>query len=115
MSVPVGLLDAGNAAVFAATAAVIISVLQWTFTSPWWNDPIGRTVIFKDFCLMVLLVPASLLLVWPDLISPFGEAILVLCSTAGIALVLSWRCVVWYRIKRPWPLPPRQSGADKTL
>lgn len=112
--VPVALSDAGNGAIFAATTAVVVSVVQWTVTSPWWKDHIGLTVILKDICLMVVLVPSSLLLIWPGLIGPLGAAILILCSMVGITLVLSWRCVVWYRIRRPWPLPPRKSGADKT-
>lgn len=112
-SVPVALIDAGNAGIFMATSAVANSALQWTFTSPWWKDPLGGTVILKDMCMLVILVPSCLLLVWPGLIGPVAAEVLLLCSMVGISVVLTWRSVVLYRIKRPWPLPPRTPRADK--
>jgi hypothetical protein len=97
------LIDVGDGLVIASTVSVLLFVLQYTFTSPWWDDPLGFTVVAKDLALLILLVPASLLLVWPHLLTPLGAIITEVTSLALITMTMVWRSVVWYRIKKPWP------------
>ena len=113
--VPVSLVDAENGAVITATLVVIESVLQWTASSPWWKDPIGSTFVVKDFALLVVLIPTTILLIWPDAISPFAGAVLLLASMIGITGAMVWRSVVLYKIQRPWPLPPRDNTRHPAL
>lgn len=113
--VPVSLVDAENGAIIAATLAVIESVLQWTASSPWWKDPIGSTFVVKDFALLVVLVPTTILLIWPDVISQLAGAILLFVSMVSITAVMVWRSVVLYKIQRPWPLPPRDNTRHPAL
>lgn len=101
--VPVALTDAVDGSVFAATVTVLVFTVQYTLSSPWWNDPIGRTVVFKDLALLILLIPASLSLIWPSWLSPISGAVLSVVSTALITIAMAWRSVVWFRIRKPWP------------
>lgn len=110
MVVPVMLQDVENFCVFAAAFSVLLFTAQWTFSSPWWRDPVGRTVVAKDVALLVLLVPACCILVDPHLVTPLQWAVIGTASTGGIFVVMAWRCVVWWRIRKPWPFRPR---ADK--
>jgi hypothetical protein len=113
--VPASLADAEDAAVIAATLAVLVSTLQWTASSPWWKDPIGGTVVGKDLALLVILIPTTILLIWPGLISPLAGAVIGLASMVAITIVMVWRSVALYRIQRPWPLPPRDSSKHPVL
>lgn len=108
--VPVWLLDAENGSVFSVTVAVFIFMVQWTLSSPWWKDHVGVTLVVKDLCLLVIFVPTCMMLAWPGVISPLTGAILGFSSLVGITVAMAWRSIVWYRIRRPWPLRQR---ADK--
>lgn len=101
MGIPAWLLEAIKVTVWTSTASVLWFVLQYTLTSPWWRDPVGRTVIAKDGALLVLLVPSCLLLVWPQLFTMAERAAIELASLALITVFMAWRSVVWWRIKPP--------------
>jgi uncharacterized membrane protein YbhN (UPF0104 family) len=113
--VPVLLTDAVDASVIFATVVVFFVTGQWTASSPWWSDPIGSTVVVKDLALLVILIPSCVSIVWPGVVSPFEAAVIALASMLGISFALTWRAVVMWRIRKPWPFRRRDSGTDKTL
>lgn len=80
---------------------IVLWILQYTFTYPWWTDAIGRTLIFKDLCLLALVVPSVMRVLWPHLISLQVMANIDLGVITGIIVAMCWRIAVWYRIKPP--------------
>jgi hypothetical protein len=105
-------VDAVDGAIWAAAISVILFVVQYTLSSPWWRDPVGRTVVLKDLAVLVLLLQICLLFLWPHLLTMTGELVLDLGSLVGVTLVMLWRMAVWYRIKPPTVLrrlPPGEA------
>jgi hypothetical protein len=100
-------MDAGHGVVYAATALTLLFVIQYTLSSPWWRDQVGRTVVMKDVCLLALLVPSSVLMVWPHALTPLQAEWIGVSSIGGVAIAMAWRMAVWYRIRKPWPLRRR--------
>lgn len=102
-----------NDGTVAFAAAVIAFVFQYTFTSPWWKDQVGITIVIKDACLLGILVPASINYVWPGTISAttmlWLDLIVVWTATASMI----WRCVVWFHIRRPWPFHRDPGESDE--
>lgn len=101
-TVPVWLSDTGDVVVWAATISVVLFVVQYTLSSPWWRDPVGRTVVAKDCALLCLLIPAVLVMVWPGLLDPVAGEIVGVTSLALVAAAMLWRSVVWWRIRPPF-------------
>jgi hypothetical protein len=117
---PAYILDLLKAGVVSAAAAIVLFIVQYTVSAPWWLDPVGRTVVAKDAALLVLVGPNCLSILWPSLVSPMFIAWADISSLFLVAGLLAWRCIVWYRIQRPWPLnirrdrPRSASMGDKT-
>lgn len=88
-------------ATVVATAVILIHVVQWTFTQPWWVDTIGTTLVLKDIALLGILVPSSLNVLFPGFISPLAEGWIDLITLGAISVIMAWRAVVWWRIKKP--------------
>lgn len=107
MHIPHAELLAVEWLVGAATLSILFWIVQYTFTSPWWRDPVGRTFVYKDFFLLILLVLACLAAIWPNLLTIQEELIIELIVFGGIFVVVTWRCVVFWRIHRPGLAPLR--------
>lgn len=101
MIVPGYLLDLLEAGVVTATAGVVVFIVQWTLTSPWWHDQVGRTVVAKDFALLVLLVPNCIRTFWHSALSPLFIGWMDAGALVAVAVIMVWRCLVWYRIEKP--------------
>lgn len=86
----------------AELCALVLGALfiaQYTLYSPWWRDPIGRTVVAMDLAIFFAIVPlvvqtffrvdlhAQVFLSWFDVSC-------VMC----VPLILAWRMLVWHRI-----------------
>jgi hypothetical protein len=124
---PAYIIDLLKAGVTGAALAIVLFLVQYTVSAPWWMDPVGRTVVAKDAALLVLLGPNCLSIFWPSLVSPMVIAWADISALFLVTTLMAWRCVVWYRIQRPWPLSIRKNrprstpmgdktpGTDKTL
>jgi hypothetical protein len=99
--VPSWMLTAVSDVTLAATAAFLLFVVQYTLTSPWWKDRVGTTIVLKDIVLLCILVPGSLLVFFPHLITPVTSAWIDIFVLGGAAAVMCWRCVVWWLEKKP--------------
>lgn len=93
--------------VVAATVSILWWVVQYTFTSPWWEDSVGRTFVFKDIFLLIILVLSCFSILWPNLLTVQEEVCIDLAVFGGITAVVAWRCVVFWRIHRPGLAPLR--------
>lgn len=81
--------------------SILAFIADYWRLAPWWKNPIGRTIVIKDFLLILCLLPpvvslffqfnrlTSNVAAWID-ISDFG--LLTPC--------MIWRIVVWERIHR---------------
>lgn len=86
----------------AVLVTVLAFVIQYTWYAPWWRDPLGRTIVIKDLCLVAAIAP-MLVLRWllqndPGWLTFFRW--LSLAMVAAIAPVMIWRMVVWRKIHR---------------
>lgn len=88
----------------AATVAVLWWVAQYTLSSPWWKDNIGRSFVYKDMLLLLILVPSCLIWIWPHMLTRTEGLALEGVVFGGIALVVGSRCVSFWRIQRPAPV-----------
>lgn len=87
--------------VVATSVAAVWFIIQYTLTSPWWHDQLGRTVVAMDTATLVLMVPNVIRFFWRGVISS-----LALGYTDVIAILMTFtiivvRCVVWFRIEKP--------------
>ena len=105
--IPQWILDFSQAEEFLAALAVLTWMVQYTDTSPWWNDPVGRTIMAKDFGLLLLLIPSCILVIWPHGLDMYTRVGVVIAVLTIFIVVMVWRIVVWYRIKPPKHNPLR--------
>lgn len=113
--IPPWLLSSLGWATIAFTASILVFVVQYTLTSPWWYDPVGSTIVLKDLLLLAILVPSSVAFLWPDLIDRLLMAEIDLAVLAAATLVMVSRCVVWWHIKRPVGFRAYQDDPDDSL
>lgn len=99
--VPVWAMDMLDALLWAAMVSVLVYVVQYTLSSPWWRDPVGRTVVAKDLVILMLLLLTCIGLIWPTWLTPGEATVLTAVILVGVSVTMVWRSVVWYRIKPP--------------
>lgn len=87
----------------ASTVTVLGWVVQYTLSSPWWTDKIGRSFVYKDLFLLLLLIPSCLLQLWPHLLTVTEAFWIEVGVFSGITVVVARRCVTWWRIQPPRP------------
>lgn len=106
------------------TISVILFVIQYTLSAPWYTDPLGRTIIIKDIARLFLLVPSCIMLAWRSALTPLESQTVGLISVFRVAATMTWRSVVWWKIQRPWPFgrkasrhengrPPAEAGSGR--
>lgn len=87
----------------AATVAVLWWVVQYTLSSPWWDDKVGRSFVYKDLLLLLILVPSCLIWIWPHMMTKIQGLALEGVVFGGIALVVGSRCITFWKIQAPNP------------
>lgn len=72
-------------------------VVQYTAYSPWWRDPIGRTVVAMDLAIFCALLP---LVLGTFFHFTYREELTVAWISIGalgaVSVIEAWRMVVWY-------------------
>jgi len=97
------LFDTDRWLVVVCTIVMAWWVIQYTLSSPWWKDGVGRSFVYKDLFILLILIPSCLRFIWPYLLT-VTESLVIQCVTfGGIALVVGTRCVTFWRIQRPAP------------
>jgi hypothetical protein len=85
----------------ADVLAVLVFIGDYSRLAKWWSNPIGRTIVIKDFLLVLAFVPSILSLFFR--FTRFGSMVAAWFDVAifsGIAAVMLWRVVIFERIHR---------------
>jgi membrane associated rhomboid family serine protease len=88
-------------ALVADVASIVAFIAVYWRLAPWWRNPIGRTIVTKDFLLILLLLPSVL-----SLFFQFNRLTSRVAAWADLGLfvllaaVMTWRCAVWIRVHR---------------
>jgi len=96
-------LDMDRWLLAVCTVIVLWWVVQYTLSSPWWTDSVGRSFVYKDLFLLALLIPSCLLQIWPHMLTVTEGLGIEAVVFVGIALVVALRCVSWWKIQPPNP------------
>lgn len=110
MTIPASAQDVIDGVIWAATILVVLFVIQYSLSAPWWHDRLGRSVVAKDIMLLFLLIPVCILLIWPTALTPWEDWAMELISLGGVAVAMFWRSVVWWKINPPWPFPHKNGN-----
>lgn len=98
---------------FAATVAILLWIVQYTLSAPWWRDQVGWTIVLKDVFLLAILVPSCIAILWPSVVSVKDLAYIEAVMLPAITLAMIIRMAIWFRIRKPWPLrTPEKSVQD---
>jgi hypothetical protein len=84
--------------------AVLTFIADYSRLAKWWSNSIGRTIVIKDFLLVLAFLPSILSLFFrfsrSDSLSAAWFDVAVF---SGIAVTMLWRVVVFERIHRRRP------------
>lgn len=95
------LFDWLQVAVVAATVAAVWFIVQYTLTSPWWHDQVGRTVVAMDAATLILLVPNVIRFFWRSALSSLEIGWTDVTAITLTFFIVVIRCTLWWRIERP--------------
>jgi hypothetical protein len=88
----------------ADVAAVLAFIGDYSRLANWWSNPVGRTIVIKDFLLVLAFTPSILSLFFKfSRSSGIAAAWFDISVFAGIAAVMLWRVAVFERIHRRGP------------
>lgn len=91
----------------ADLVAIAGFVLDYSIRAAWWGNAIGRTLVIKDLLLGAALTPSVLSLFFHfSRLTSHIAAWIDVALFAAIAVVMSWRVVIFERIHREKGLPP---------
>ena len=81
--------------------SVFAFLVTYTALAKWWTHVIGRTIVIKDILLGAALTPSVLSLFFhfnrtTSLVAAWADIALF----ALIAVVMTWRCIIWVKIHR---------------
>jgi hypothetical protein len=98
-------------AVVSGFASIAGWVVLYSFLAPWWESPIGRTLVAKSVLIALLFVPTGLSLFFhlnrlDSVVAGWVDAGLIGLVTP----VMIWRSVVWLKLHRNRELNTSQSA-----
>ena len=98
------LQDAGDACLWASSVMIVAWVIQYSVLAPWWDNPIGITIVGEALCLLAIFVPSLLALADPAAFATFAQQTWYTYLTIGVvaatAVFLGTRIVTWELIRR---------------
>lgn len=83
---------------------ILLFLAQYTAYSPWWRDPVGRTIVIKDGVMLLIALPA-VLSVWFNF-NRFGSHAagwVQVGALLGATVIMLWQVAVWYQVKHNDP------------
>ena len=90
--------------------AFIACYSQWT-KAKCWTNPIGRTIVFKDISLILVLIPSILSIFWHwNRLTSHIAAWFDVGAFALVPVIMIWRVIVFGKIHRAGRLP--QNGNE---
>lgn len=115
-------LDEGDAALWLASAAIVIWLIQYTMIVDWWrNSPgsrgtrfVGITIAGLAICLLLVYIPSLLALAWPAKFAGFAATtwyhVLALVIVNATVVFMLTRIATWEYLRRQ-----RRRGVPSTL
>lgn len=90
-----------KAVLIADLAGIVVFIADYSRLAPWWKNPIGRTIVIKDFLLLgvIALVVASVFFQFSRLTSRVAGWIQI-AELGAMSIVMVWRVVVFERVHR---------------
>lgn len=90
-------------------AAFIACYSRW---ARWWTNPIGRTIVYKDIALILVLLPSILSIFWHfNRLTSHIAAWFDVSALALVPVIMTWRIFVFRKIHRAGGLP--RDGSDE--
>ena len=95
------ILLAFKVAEVASVITIAVFVACYSLWAPWWRNPIGRTIVFKDIALLLVLIPSllSIFINFNRLTSHIAAWFDVAAFTA-VPVIMVWRVFVFRKIHR---------------
>lgn len=95
----------------ASVVAIATFIGYYSRIAAWWSNPIGRTIVFKDIALILVLIPSilSIFLKFSRFTSHVA-AWFDLVSFAMVPVIMTWRIFVWREIRKSGRLPRDGDG-----
>lgn len=108
------LLQLGRSVEIAALVLAVLFVAQYTWYSPWWRDPIGRTVVAEAVAVFLSLAPGLFESYFT--LTTTEYVVMLWFNFAFIALIpaiFAWRILVWHKLPHGMNLRQRRSAERK--
>lgn len=90
----------------ASVVTIAAFIACYSLWAPWHRNPIGRTIVFKDIALILILIPSILsIFVNFNRLTSHIAAWFDVGSFALVPILMCWRIVVFGRIHKAGKLP----------
>lgn len=97
----------------ASLVSIVAFVAYYTWLAPWHKNPVGRTIVFKDLALILVLLPSVLSIFFHfNRLTSYVAAWFDVASFALVPVIMIWRIIVWRRLDRLGLL--QRNGHDGT-
>lgn len=85
----------------ASVVTIGAFVAYYTKAAAWWKNPIGRTIVYKDIALILVLIPSILSIFFSfNRLTSHIAAWFDVGAFALVPIIMCWRIVVFRRIHR---------------
>lgn len=85
----------------SGVVSILVFIAQYTRLAPWWREPVGRTIVIKDFLLVLVFIPTILSLFFElNRVTSHLVAWLDIALIGLVTPVMLWRTWIWERIHR---------------
>jgi len=85
----------------ASVVTIAAFIAYYSRVAAWWRNPIGRTIVYKDVALILVLIPSILsIFLHFNRLSSHIAAWFDVGSFALVPVIMVWRIVVWRRIHK---------------
>ena len=99
----------------ASVVTIVVFILCYSRWAAWWRNAIGRTIVYKDIALILVLIP-SILSIFVDFnrLTSHIAAWFDVGAFALVPVIMIWRVFVFRKIHQAGKLaaavPPDQEG-----
>ncbi len=97
----------------ASLVSIVAFAAYYSSVAKWWRNPVGRTIVFKDLALILVLLPSVLsIFLHFNRLTSYVAAWFDVGSFALVPVLMTWRIFVWRKLYRLGRLP--RDGHDGT-
>ena len=97
----------------ASVVTIVAFIACYSRWARWWSNPIGRTIVYKDIALILVLVPSILSIFWHfNRLTSHIAAWFDVGSFALVPIIMVWRVIVFGKIHRAGKQAAAQADRD---